>query len=345
MSYQVNKNSNGKIAVPNIEVPKNNEIKLIQEKPNIYDMQSGLDFLESNFAKYIENRKKIRNTSFKTILGKMLEADSWEEFKNTGAVLSFKVETIIEDKIIFPIESFFDGIEEKIDEFKNKKDENIKVETPTTTVPPTTEPVIDLGKLEPQTQETTAEITEPDYTGAAAKASGGEIYPSKTYELTEEEIETITRLCYAEQENQGAKGIAAEASLIANLYEYKKADGGLVHYVTTGGWFGERSVEFADNNMTEQERNSYKAHEDEYRAIVYDVLVNGNRTIPSNVVEHDYKGDIISATNNGKHIDIWDNSQYISGVTQIKNNSGATYTFYCFFDEDDPNADPFGYIE
>lgn len=182
----------------------------------------------------------------------------------------------------------------------------------------------------------------PEAAGAAFTASNGTIYKGQTYDLTDEEVAQIARLCYAEQ-GANPKAIAAEASLLANLYEHKNSTVGLVNYASNSGWFADRSVTIMEYGVNSNDIEYYE-NKAEYEMIVKDVLENGNRTIPDTVVEHDYKGDIISATNYGVPIDVWDNSQYIPGVTLIKNSAGATYTFYCFFDEDDPQADPFGYF-
>lgn len=68
--------------------------------------------------------------------------------------------------------------------------------------------------------ETTTETTNViKYQGAAEIASGGDIFKSQAYELSADEINDLTRLSYEKQSNQGEKGIAAEASLIANVLE------------------------------------------------------------------------------------------------------------------------------
>ena len=69
-----------------------------------------------------------------------------------------------------------------------------------------------------------------------------------------------------------------------------------------------------------------------------DVLVNGNRTLPLYVDEHDCLSDIKSiSTGNVK-----DRSAYIQGKTVVKNTYGSTWTFWCF---PDSNSDPFGYTD
>ena len=71
------------------------------------------------------------------------------------------------------------------------------------------------------------------------------------------------------------------------------------------------------------------------------VLVEGKRTLPGYVNEHDCFSDITSATNYGKAINVKDRNAYVKNVTIMKNRYGSTYTFYSF-----PSSisDPFGYI-
>ena len=71
-------------------------------------------------------------------------------------------------------------------------------------------------------------------------------------------------------------------------------------------------------------------------------VVEGDRFFPTNVDEHDCLSDIISVSNNGVEFNKYDKSQYISGVTKIRNKYHSTYTFYTFPTE---KSDPFGMIE
>lgn len=154
-------------------------------------------------------------------------------------------------------------------------------------------------------------------------------YKGTKYSLTSLQLKKIARLC--DQEQGSVAGCAAEASLMANLYElvgYKKYKS-LYEYVRNGGWFY-RAAHFMDNG-------SYTSSQ---LAAVKDVLANGNRTIPLYVDEHDCFSDIKSATNNGKAITVTNRSAYKQGVTVIKNRYGSTYTFWSF---PASGSDPFGY--
>ena len=156
-------------------------------------------------------------------------------------------------------------------------------------------------------------------------------YKGTKYSLTAIQLKKLARLC--DQEQGSVAGCAAEASLMANLYElvgYKKYKS-LYEYVRNGGWFY-RAAHYMDNG-------SYTASQ---LAAVKDVLVNGNRTVPLYVDEHDCFSDIKSATNNGKFITVTDRSAYKQNVTIIKNRYGSTYTFWSF---PAPGSDPFGYTD
>lgn len=155
------------------------------------------------------------------------------------------------------------------------------------------------------------------------------IFKGTKYSLTATQLKKLARLC--NQEQGSVAGCAAEASLMANLYELygKKKYSSLSDYVRNGGWFYKAAYYMDNGSCTTAELEAVK-----------DVLVNGNRTVPLYVDEHDCFSDLTSVTNNGKAISKTDRSAYKQHVTKIKNRYGSTYTFYCF-----PAAysDPFGY--
>ena len=68
---------------------------------------------------------------------------------------------------------------------------------------------------------------------------------------------------------------------------------------------------------------------------VKDVLVNGNRTLPLYVDEHDCFSDIQSISTGS----VKDRNAYVQGKTVVKNRYGSTWTFWCF---PDSKSDPFG---
>lgn len=156
----------------------------------------------------------------------------------------------------------------------------------------------------------------------------------KGYDLTKDKLIKIARLC--KQEQGSIVGAKAEASLAANILEtterYKKKYGAdLYSFMRYSGWFY-KSAYFMDNGNVS----------DEYVNAIEDVLVNGQRTLPLGVNEHDCLSDILSVSNDGVEFDKKDRSLYISGKTRIKNNFHSEYTFYCFPAE---GSDPFGYTD
>lgn len=153
------------------------------------------------------------------------------------------------------------------------------------------------------------------------------------YDLSESQLVKIARLCVQEQGN--IEGCKAEASLMANLLEtsparqkkYGTGADGLYNWVRNGPWFS-RAAHWMDYGHA-----SEKAID-----AVRDVLVNGNRTLPQYVDEHDCISDILSISTGSKS----DRSDYIKNKTIIKNCYGSTYTFWCF---PAPGCDPFGYTK
>ena len=155
----------------------------------------------------------------------------------------------------------------------------------------------------------------------------------KKYELSEDKLIKIAKLCVQEQGT--LKGIKAEASLAANILEtstyYPKMFGNDIYsFMRYSGWFSNASY-YMDNGKAT----------DEQVAAIKDVLVFANRTLPQYVDEHDCFSDIVSTSNYGKPFNKRDRSKYIKDVTVITNRYGSIYTFYCF---PDVKADPFGYI-
>ncbi|MBR5419027.1 hypothetical protein IK110_02155 [Candidatus Saccharibacteria bacterium] len=179
-----------------------------------------------------------------------------------------------------------------------------------------------------------------------AAASSAGIYPGTTYDLSEGQIKGITAMAVAENGTSEA-GVKSEASLMANLFEYKKPSSkgsasGLVNYLKTSGWF-------STANQYSESYNGSSA----YIEAVKDVLVNGNRTLPAQIVEHDCftsacGAGIGSATNNGTEIDLNDKSQFKRGITVLHQSGGGLNGSYIFWDWADPEkkiGDPFGYFE
>lgn len=153
------------------------------------------------------------------------------------------------------------------------------------------------------------------------------------YQLSEHQLTQITAIALHEQGT--AKGAAAEASLMANRFElygskYGTGGDGLVNYIRTCKWFAN-----AENHMNDSKIVTPQAY-----SAVKSVLVDGKRTLPKYIDEHDYLGDLTSVTTNGTSIGVKDRESYKQHNTVIKNKYGATYKFYSF---PDSKSDPFGY--
>jgi len=148
---------------------------------------------------------------------------------------------------------------------------------------------------------------------------------SKTYQLSNEELLGIARLC--QQEQGSAIGAAAEASLMCNKFEQQSKYTSLYKYVRDCGWWA-NSAYYMENG----------ACRGDTLQSVASVIIEGERTLPDYIDEHDYPGDIVSISTGD---DPWDKSQYIPNITIIHNSMGSVYTFYCF---PDTGCDPFGYI-
>lgn len=151
-------------------------------------------------------------------------------------------------------------------------------------------------------------------------------------DLTDTQIKAIANLC--KQEQGSPKGAAAEASLMANRFElvgsrFGTGGAGLYNYVRTSGWFANAASHMDNGNASK-----------EYIDAVKGVLVNGKRTLPKYVDEHDCFSDISRATNKGQAINVNNRSEYNQYVTKMNNRYGARYTFFCFPTD---TSDPFGY--
>ena len=150
-------------------------------------------------------------------------------------------------------------------------------------------------------------------------------YDGPRYNLTEQELHQLGWVCYREQGS--LEGARMEASLMANLYEHSGGFSSVHDYVMNSGWFGPANTGDVPENPDSGD----------FYAVVKDVLVDGHRYLPSDVVEHDCLSDIASISTG----DVYNKDDYIPFVTVINNVYGSTYTFIGFA----PNGgDPFGFI-
>lgn len=135
------------------------------------------------------------------------------------------------------------------------------------------------------------------------------------YDLSVDDLTAIAKLC--QQEQRTVEGAAAEASLIANRYELYngKKWGNIRNYAENCGWWaGASSVMRAPGIDPE----IYEA--------VRVVLMEGKRTLPKYVDEHDCISDISYITTGDK----WNPSDYQQFETMVYNVYGSSYGFYDF---------------
>ncbi|MBE6138370.1 MAG: hypothetical protein E7173_01325 [Firmicutes bacterium] len=166
------------------------------------------------------------------------------------------------------------------------------------------------------------------------------IYLGQKYNLTDSQLTQLAALC--EMENSGA--VAAEASLMANLFEFQGSSygtgaEGLYNYIKNGGWFSSGA-----------QLGTLQLNSQDSKTIVYEVLVQGKRTLPLYINEHDcidcgpYGFDVVKISIDGTVITdeqgLLNKNNYIKDKTIIYNRYGAVYAFYTFPCSD---CDPFGY--
>ncbi len=172
--------------------------------------------------------------------------------------------------------------------------------------------------------------------------------------------EQLKKFAAAGINENGHGGIAFELSLLANLYEEQMCDSSCPHtaealadYLVNGNksgrkWFAGGTRRSYTNGYSEN--NGAPTSED--IAIAKSVLVEGKRTAPKGINEHDQPQDLEWIKNDGETVDKTNRSNYISGKTVIHNIYGSTYTFYAWCDgskSKDGTAtsacDPFGYTK
>ena len=178
---------------------------------------------------------------------------------------------------------------------------------------------------------TTTGDTAQDTNQSTAPVSAGDgSFPK--YQLTDAQIKGLANIVQHEQPDM--RGRLAEASLMANLTDIKGNENATTDKLikkATGGWFSHGASRF---------KNPGKVDASAIQA-VKTVLVEGKRTVPRYVNEHDCFSDLSSVTNNGKKIsNKKDRSLYVPHKTKVKNVYGSNWTFYEF---PSSKSDPFGY--
>jgi len=181
-----------------------------------------------------------------------------------------------------------------------------------------------FGNAEETTEVTTDPATGEIITNGNIISTSSPVEKGTSYSISDEDL---NYLAYVAKREQGSvEGAKLELSLMVNLYEKNKSKyKNVVDYVKRSGWFGSRSTQ------------NYKYPGNDYVNVAKDVIKDGNKYLPSNIVEHDCLSDITSINTGSKS----NRSNYIPGKTVIKNKYGATYVFVGFA----PNGgDPFGYL-
>ena len=173
----------------------------------------------------------------------------------------------------------------------------------------------------------------------ATDGSGGSAVkvPVPSFNPSDDQLLKFTRISYSEQGND--VGAAAEMSLILNKYYlsgHTDSDANnLYNYLYGNGWWAHSA-----NVMDGGNHCNHPNPTDAEKQNILSVL-QGKRTLPLYIDEHDWRGDI-AYIENGNGSSINDNSCYVQFQTIIHNNMGSTYTFYCF---PTPESDPFGYTK
>ena len=178
--------------------------------------------------------------------------------------------------------------------------------------------------------------------------------PFTKYQLTDHELAGLTAVAFSEQGT--ARGAASEASVMANLFElqekgtYNGQTGGtgLFNYVRYSPWFYNTSdPNYMDAENKTDYHNSYEHVTEEEKAVVRRVLVDGIRTLPGYVDEHDSwsEKDFTAYKSKTDRQVITDyREQYKPYETYIENDHESEYYFWGWGDPDNPESDPFGYI-
>ena len=152
---------------------------------------------------------------------------------------------------------------------------------------------------------------------------------------------------FGRAEQGSLDGVAAELSLLLNLYERRHPGAGdvsiqeIAKWATECGWFAHAS------------RRWEKTATPEYLAVARNVL-GGNRVMPSNIVEHDCMEDLAYIETNGVRYSPYQRDKYVSGVTVcyqavVHEHNGRKFGFrhpthWVFYSFPAAKSDPFGWL-
>ena len=187
-----------------------------------------------------------------------------------------------------------------------------------------------------------------DGSGLLCDTTPNGLFKGEQYILTDDEIDGFARAA-ASENNCNINAIKNELSIMANLYEkYGSNYSSIVDYLKNGKWFAGSTKRAFDND-------SFQPSEAHINA-VKQVLVEGNRTLPAEVLEHDCVGDLewieldgvkhyASGAGNCKGTGLNNKDYYVSGKTIIQNVYGSKYIFYQWAGGPEADCgDPFGYF-
>lgn len=163
------------------------------------------------------------------------------------------------------------------------------------------------------------------------------------YNLTEDELKALATVALQEQGQGNGAGNAAELSLMVNLYEREKNNGytSVYDYVKRSGWFANASS-YMDSFCTSNGNGSI-ASNPEVLEYARTIIVQGKRTLPGYVDEHDSTLDIAYVTNDGAGIDKNSPSQYVQFKSIIHQGSSVGSGQWIYYCHPTPQSDPFGY--
>lgn len=184
-------------------------------------------------------------------------------------------------------------------------------------------------------------------TSVATPAGSGSF--TKYTDLTDSQLWDLVEVAKGEN-GVNLTGIKNELSLMANLFEkngkkYGSGGSGLVNYISTSGWFAKTTASKI-NGKHDIDVSS------EELAAARDILINGARVLPTQIVEHDCikcgAGVDHAYNDDSRSVDlINDYSQWQSGKTILVQDSGnlhGEWVFYGWMGGSAGVGDPMGYF-
>ena len=169
-----------------------------------------------------------------------------------------------------------------------------------------------------------------------------------SYDLSDDEILQLARLCAQEQGSGNLKGILWEASFIANKYELSGGKGddnvqydSIVDYARNCGWW-EDSANVMDGSKDNKNGNPVNG---EIKELVKEVFVNKKRVLPKYVDEHDLLMDLSEVKTNDVTINKENADEYVPYKTICIQNSERIKNgdFWTYYGHSTKDSDPFGF--